>query len=289
LRIILSRKGFDSSAGGCASPILPDGRLFSLPIPFCGESITYAQIQFQFEDRSTVQILNDLCPGGYRVNKQAPLSPWAVTPAHLDPDLRPGDLSREPAWRPLFGQDGAAQAHLDVHGAATGDLFLFFGWFRQTRWNHGQLKYTRNAPHLHLMFGWLEIGNVWRAPQCPPAHFPHWANYHPHAVRNYGHANNTVYVAARGGAFRHYHPLLQLTAPDCPRRSEWRLPPWFYPFHPDVPRPPLTYHENQDRWTLNGEQLILRSVGRGQEFVLDLDRYPEAHRWVEPILALPTV
>lgn len=28
MRIILSRKGFDSAAGGCPSPILPDGRLF---------------------------------------------------------------------------------------------------------------------------------------------------------------------------------------------------------------------------------------------------------------------
>ncbi|WP_454862743.1 Nmad3 family putative nucleotide modification protein [Pseudomonas hormoni] len=30
MQIILSRKGFDSAAGGCPSPILPDGRLFSL-------------------------------------------------------------------------------------------------------------------------------------------------------------------------------------------------------------------------------------------------------------------
>ena len=32
-RIILSRKGFDSAAGGGASPILDDGRFFSIPIP----------------------------------------------------------------------------------------------------------------------------------------------------------------------------------------------------------------------------------------------------------------
>ncbi len=32
-RVILSRKGVDSAAGGRPSPILPDGRLFSLPIP----------------------------------------------------------------------------------------------------------------------------------------------------------------------------------------------------------------------------------------------------------------
>nr|WP_275450862.1 hypothetical protein [Pseudomonas syringae] len=39
MRIILSRKGFDSAAGGCQGPILPDGRLFSLPIPDKASSI----------------------------------------------------------------------------------------------------------------------------------------------------------------------------------------------------------------------------------------------------------
>lgn len=33
MRIILSRKGFDSEYGGCASPILPDGKMISMPIP----------------------------------------------------------------------------------------------------------------------------------------------------------------------------------------------------------------------------------------------------------------
>ena len=33
MKLILSRKGFDSGAGGCASAITPDGTLLSLPIP----------------------------------------------------------------------------------------------------------------------------------------------------------------------------------------------------------------------------------------------------------------
>jgi hypothetical protein len=32
LKIILSRKGFDSSFGGYTSPILPDEKMFSLPL-----------------------------------------------------------------------------------------------------------------------------------------------------------------------------------------------------------------------------------------------------------------
>lgn len=33
MKLILSRKGFDSSVGGVASPIFSSGRLLSLPIP----------------------------------------------------------------------------------------------------------------------------------------------------------------------------------------------------------------------------------------------------------------
>ena len=33
MKIILSRKGFDSSAGKQANPIMPDGTLLSMPIP----------------------------------------------------------------------------------------------------------------------------------------------------------------------------------------------------------------------------------------------------------------
>ena len=53
MKIILSRKGFDSSNGGIVSPIMEDGTLVSLPIPsddrdrfddlvYCGHS--YAKI-----------------------------------------------------------------------------------------------------------------------------------------------------------------------------------------------------------------------------------------------------
>ena len=32
-KLILSRKGFDTQAGGKPSPVFPDGSMFSLPIP----------------------------------------------------------------------------------------------------------------------------------------------------------------------------------------------------------------------------------------------------------------
>jgi hypothetical protein len=44
MRIIFSRKGFDSSSGGVPSPIFPDGRMLSLPIPDRLSRIAYADI-----------------------------------------------------------------------------------------------------------------------------------------------------------------------------------------------------------------------------------------------------
>ena len=44
MKIILSRKGFDSGSGGCPSPIFPDGSLMSLPIPDKKSQVTYGEI-----------------------------------------------------------------------------------------------------------------------------------------------------------------------------------------------------------------------------------------------------
>jgi putative DNA base modification enzyme with NMAD domain len=81
---------------------------------------------------------------------------------------------------------------------------------------------------------------------------------------------------AGAGLFTQFSSRLQLTAPGA-SASEWLLPAWFEPVGD---RPPLTYHGDRNRWTRDGEQVRLRSVGRGQEFVLNLSAYPEAQAWL---------
>jgi hypothetical protein len=44
VNIILSRKGFDSGYGGWASPILPDGRMLSLPISASNGLVSYEDL-----------------------------------------------------------------------------------------------------------------------------------------------------------------------------------------------------------------------------------------------------
>ncbi len=274
MKIVLSRKGFDASSGGVASPILPDGRLLSLPIPSPTSPITYDQVGL--DDGSMGPLIEKLTKGRVRGRDGA----------HLDPDLRECACRRRPGWRPLFGQDGTAQGHLRNAGLGPGDLFLFFGWFRQVERTTGGYRFLRGAPDLHVVFGWLQVGDI-VVVEDRRAAIPAWADYHPHFHRDSG-DNNTVYVAreelllpgmppgpAGGGTFERYNDGLRLTAPGL-SRSRWRLPKWFFPTNG---RPPLSYHGKADRWALSDDHASLRAAPRGQEFVLDVKHYPEALAW----------
>ena len=47
MKVILSRKGFDSGYGKTASPILPDGTLLSLPIPSKAETVKFTDLHYE--------------------------------------------------------------------------------------------------------------------------------------------------------------------------------------------------------------------------------------------------
>jgi hypothetical protein len=280
-RIILSRKGFDSAYGGVASPILPDGTLLSLPIPHGGAPHTYDDLRYGRV--SLGPLVEQLTNGRVRGSNRA----------HLDPDLRAEAVERANSWRPVFGQCGAAQSHLASNGVGPGNLFLFFGWFRAVECVAGTWRYVRNAPDLHVIYGWMQVEEALAVEPALAAARP-WLADHPHLHGTYG-ANNTLYTACgrlelRGetlsipgaGAIAHYRPGLCLTRPGARRRSEWRLPGWCFP---DGEASPLTYHEPR-RWAQDGEYVALASVPRGQEFVLDTARYPEAIGWARELLTL---
>ena len=125
-RIVLSRKGFDSSYGGMPSPILEDGRLLPLPIPARHDRFTMGDVRWH-EDVDIAGLLHDLSRGVHSTS----------TTVHLDPDLDRRPELRLPGWRPSLGQTGAAQSHLESQGVGPGDVFLFFGWFRQVERHRG--------------------------------------------------------------------------------------------------------------------------------------------------------
>jgi hypothetical protein len=167
---------------------------------------------------------------------------------------------------------------------------VFFGWFREVEEENGHYQYVREAPNIHLLFGWLQIGSVYHVfPQCSKV--PSWANRHAEVSdgQEWRDADRcchdwALHVAKKqldfpgvrkdlpgGGAFEKYDDRLCLTEPGK-NRGNWRLPGWMYPF----PRKKaLTFHRARRKWNKDGKWALLRVAHRGQEFVLDCAEYPQ--------------
>ena len=287
-KLILSRKGFDSGSGGCPSPIFPDGSMFSLPIP-SRDREQFADLQHGDVDISNV--VTGITHGRMRRREQV----------HLDPDLNFNtyryrkDRAAWQQWRGMLGQAGIAQSHLNNQGVGSGDVFLFFGLYRRVEETTQGWHFVARSPALHVLWGWLQVGRKYRVADIGPNDLP-WARNHPHLLGGYRDDRNTVYAAAAKldlgaddqcdiagwGVFRRFDQRLVLTDPNGAGVSNWRLPRWFYA---EGDKPPLTYHPDPKRWRRDADHAYLQTVGRGQEFVLDLAHYPEAVPWLSGLVS----
>ena len=190
MKIVFSRKGFDSGAGGAPSPII-GGRPISLPIP------TQRRSETTYGDLGLGDIVAMVTKG--RLS--------ATSLCHHDPMFEGG--------RCAFGQTGAAQAHLENHGVGIGDLFLFFGLFAN----------ADSRDRHHRIFGYLVVQEVALLGERPeltrqPLGFP---MRHPHILGEWN-PNNTLYLG-QGEFARTDDDSLRLTHSGG-RVSRWRVPPW---------------------------------------------------------------
>lgn len=224
MRVILSRKGFDSSNGGYPSPILPDGTLLSIPIPSSDEE-EYGELLYEGIQYSS--ILEQLTGSGEFFDKHC----------HLDPDIREGVRKVEPSnWSAAFGQFGSAQGILRNREVGTGDLFLFFGWFRETEgdFKEGTLRYKSNAPDLNVIFGYLQVGEMINDPEILEkkyAFHPHSSEERRNSLGNDGTSKNMLYLPSdklsfdsskKGYGVFEYSEDLVLTQPNQPSRTLWK-------------------------------------------------------------------
>ena len=169
MKIILSRKGFDSSNGGCASPIMPDGTLLSMPIP---SSDTGSFSDLRWNDTTYSKILSDLQP-----NK-------SYEGCHIDPDIRENNrVTPIENWSPAFGQIGAAQGVQKNAGVEVGDIFLFFGWFHQVERTDKGYRYVRRKgddfyayADMNIIYGYMQVGKILTNPDEIAEY-----NWHPHS------------------------------------------------------------------------------------------------------------
>lgn len=104
-------------------PILPDGTMFSLPIP-SGDEEAFEDLQHCDADIGSVVagITNGRMSGLNLVHLDPDLTSTRTATGKADP---PGNSGEE-----RLGQAGIAQSHLHRQGVGSGDIFLFFGLYR---------------------------------------------------------------------------------------------------------------------------------------------------------------
>ena len=194
MKIILSRKGFDSSSGGMPSPKIGHTML-SLPIPAESHSgLKFEDLQYIDAEGKTMtyaDIIRDLERRKSNPSKiQNPEKGHYY--CHLDPDIRENvRVAPVAEWKPAFGQTGTAQSILKNLCVKEGDLFLFFGLYKDTENRQGRLTFAGNG--FQAIYGYLQIGEI---VSMDSPKFQEY-NWHPHAKDEMCKDNrNTLYLPA---------------------------------------------------------------------------------------------
>jgi len=187
MRIIFSRKGFDSSAGGGPSPIV-NGAPVTLHIPAgAASNTTYGDLGLEGHAAKASRGklgADDLC--------------------HHDPMFLDNGTC-------VFGQCGAAQTHLERQGVGLGDVFLFFGLFAEEE---------TGEPH-HRIFAYLRVEEITALSDGAPDELVQLG--HPHALAM--HHSNDVVWRGEGRVANRASDALRLTVPEGPP-SLWHRPEW---------------------------------------------------------------
>ena len=262
MKIILSRKGFDSGYGCTPSPVMPDGTLLSLPIPNDDEVVEFEQLQYN--GKNYAQIISELTNGNFSEKR-----------CHLDPDIRKNVFARSEKWQPAFGQESAALRHLINQKVEKDDLFLFFGWFREVEDINGKYQYVKKSTAKHIIFGYLQVGKILQNPT--KEQYP-YLETHPHLDRES--KLNAIFLARPtlswnenklGADCLKYKPELVLTK-DGFSRSRWQLPDF-------LKKANISYH-SEDSWKKD----YFQSVAKGQEFVITTDKNDLLQKWASDLI-----
>jgi hypothetical protein len=169
----------------------------------------------------------------------------------------------------------AAQKHLQNQNVSIGDIFLFFGWFRQTQIINGKYSYKTGSPDLHLIYGYLQIGRIYTYGTT----FPDYASHHPHTrERLLTLPSNCIYVAndtltfdetLPGADNLRFKDNLVLTKKGM-TRSKWELPDFFKKLD-------ISYHTKD-----SFRESYFQSAAKGQEFVVSADN--DLIEWAKELL-----
>lgn len=284
MKIILSRKGFDTGSGGKPSPFFVDrGIHFSIPIPDDNAFFSYRDLRFN-DDLSLYDLMEKLGVAENERDRQA----------HTDPDIRIDLYSNNPAiqmhlanWEPLFGQHGHEQCRLCRQNVGPGDIFLFYGLFQDVRIIKDRYRFIEGATKRQIIWGYLQVKEVLHVNDNNIIN-----HHHPHYHGRIHYENNTIYRAAEILSFNPNMPgygrlpfndRLILSKNASARANEYNLfslPRFFKDISVvgigDVCR--ARSRPDPD----NNDRYLLRFPNRGQEFIFAENN--EVTHWAEEII-----
>lgn len=294
MRIVLSRKGYDSSYGGMPSPVFIDGndknwdgRMYSLPIP----EVTKVGKDEYAESEYGISSGDLRYPRDFDVFCKYPkigVEPRKVFKVHCDPDIRPEIYKTPPdRWKPSLGQDSQAASHLMEKNVCRGGeatLFLFFGLFQfcERDCKTGMWVKMKDSREFHAIWGYMFSWEhaILNSPR-DKMKLDGGYSWHPHCDDRYidVHNNNILFkgikdtedngFAKKGYGVFKYNDILRLTIPGCPCRTHWRMDslPWL---DYDRKRSNMSYHDGENLFHEEGCHCrYFKAAERGQEFVVD--------------------
>ncbi|MHA1380164.1 MAG: hypothetical protein ACTSRG_17460 [Candidatus Helarchaeota archaeon] len=235
MKIILSRKGFDSSFGGYPSPIFPNGSLLSLPIPghnyvsgYDYNNDKYVPVEYKFlqipsklrkflerEGLNDIESYNDLMLNlfmnkqGEKIKKikKALLEKNKPYYCHLDSDIILEVLPNVHR-KPMFGVlPNYIETFKDI--IKPHDLFLFYGWYRWVIIDNGRIRYAINRDSdkinhkisvkgMHLIYGYFQVGRIIRSKSDLESWIEQNQIKHPHLDKNlWNKSKNGIYIATK--------------------------------------------------------------------------------------------
>ena len=260
MKVIFSRKGFDSSYGGSPSIILPDGKtMISFPIPVHGleEGDSPEAIFYEAEKKTLKDYLDEL--------KIQSDSKYHVDPEIQNLSVKKGDRFFKRRYGTL-GQCSSAAGHLFNNGIKPGDiseknpaLFLFFGLFSKTKINDEGSLILDGKP-FHSFFGYLIATEALDVSDKIPEDLKDHPHYRNRNHKEYIKGNkNVIYKGDSFGVFQ-YSDQLRLTVENSDNVTNWAIPDFIKE---------MTYNNKRIK---NGkrenDKIIFKSASRGQEFVV---------------------
>lgn len=273
MKVILSRKGFDSNTGGISSAIFENGDLISFPIPeHVVDGVKEDHFNMlKYKDLDLSRILNNL---GYQNNQKC----------HIDPDII-HDRRKEAIqdWEAIFGQcDQAASYLTKTLKVKKGDIFLFFGNFHFVENVNGVYRRTKKTGNfykdndLQLIWGYLQVGEIITNEAEQKKYY-----WHPHAMKYYTEkTHNVMFVASEKLSFNKDIPGYGLLKYRTDRvltkenfsKANWKINPVY-----DVD----SIYGNRKNSANNHERTIYY---RGQWQELGLKESKECQDWVKKII-----